>query len=320
MWNWPKAETQPVAALFAFCVTTFLAVYLTSFPARCFESGEFRASFDQSIAAEFSSVTSPSDLAQAAAPASFCTWAGRWSARGLLDPIAWFSMVLTIATIGLWMSTRRLWRGAESQAADFKRSVDASQRSAEAAILHAHILVEAERGTLTLSHANKFQMRAPISDPTSSQVVLPGHLSPECFLRVVVNNPGKTRVRVITTALCWHLGSEPTREEELRLVYKQDKAIRRTVSGGGAGSEIDFDEVPLKLRPSDFINIASGDVQLWAIGYIRYEDITDIIDLRFIQRWDEKSIAGQAGRGWIGLASRFNGTRIVSKRNFEPRS
>jgi hypothetical protein len=41
--------------------------------------------------------------------------------------------ILTISTVMLWKSTRRLWKGAEAQALDFKRSVEASERATEIA-------------------------------------------------------------------------------------------------------------------------------------------------------------------------------------------
>jgi hypothetical protein len=43
-----------------------------------------------------------------------------------------FTFVLAVSTIGLWRSTRRLWRGAEAQARDFKQSIAEAERAATA--------------------------------------------------------------------------------------------------------------------------------------------------------------------------------------------
>src|SRR3569623_2089635 len=62
----------------------------------------------------------------------FGSWLAHWRDALAWDPVALFTVVLAISTIGLWIATRRLWKGAEAQARDLARSADAAAASAQA--------------------------------------------------------------------------------------------------------------------------------------------------------------------------------------------
>ena len=65
--------------------------------------------------------------------------------------VATFTGALTIATILLWLSTRRLAKGAEAQGRDLRRSIEIADKTAAAAMEQARI---AERALIGVQRAN----------------------------------------------------------------------------------------------------------------------------------------------------------------------
>jgi hypothetical protein len=89
--------------------------------------------------------------------------------------IAIFTVVLAFSTILLWWETRRLARGAKEQAADFLRSVEASERAAAAAQKGADVaeraLVGVQRPVLILDIVDFNEAVPPPREPAASHEV-----------------------------------------------------------------------------------------------------------------------------------------------------
>ncbi len=77
----------------------------------------------------------------------------------LTDPTGFLTLGLVASTAALWLSTRRLWQGAEAQHLTLKASVEEARKAANAANASAAAYRSAERAWVgvTRMNSNKFQ-------------------------------------------------------------------------------------------------------------------------------------------------------------------
>tara|TARA_Y100000780_G_C13656062_1_gene406604 strand:- start:197 stop:901 length:705 start_codon:yes stop_codon:yes gene_type:complete len=131
-----------------------------------------------------------------------------WRDALVWDPVALFTVILGISTIGLWLATKRLWKGAEAQARDLTRSADAALISAQAAADAAKIAYAAARPWIQL-HVSKAHLY--FNEDNQTEV--------GCQLNYSIKNIGQTpaiELRVVFKPVPVGRGSESDIELELR--------------------------------------------------------------------------------------------------------
>ncbi len=77
-------------------------------------------------------------------------WTIQWVKKWLGDPGYVFASIVAIFTLFLWKATSGLWRAAQEQSRDLKRSIDLTERTAKAAEMSADALPILERAHLFL--------------------------------------------------------------------------------------------------------------------------------------------------------------------------
>lgn len=192
--------------------------------------------------------------------------------------LAWFTAILAISTIGLWIVT---WRGSNKQSRDMEASIEVSRTAATAALRQANAMVAMESpipGIVQLKLVGYADERSDVAtiDPVPSGVP-----PPFCRPLVLLENRGRTEMTVHHFCCDWIVA--PTVEEipdyhhveiwngglpkESRVWFKSQNGIR-----------LDQDESRI---------IDDFGAFLWVYGYFAYSDFMgDKFIIGYMARWD----------------------------------
>jgi hypothetical protein len=181
--------------------------------------------------------------------------------RTTTDPVAFFTFVLSISTIGLWIVT---WRGSASQARDTKRSIAVAQDSAAAAQKAAEV---AERSLTSTERAFVFLKYAYASPVYNADRTIKGW-----DFHILWENAGPTPTQHMITYknLLQFPGDIPSDFPFPDVVSGgAEKTTRKTFVGPKATVDAGAQFVPLSVLN----DAASGNSKLFCWGWTEYGDV-----------------------------------------------
>jgi hypothetical protein len=207
--------------------------------------------------------------------AAYIPAARHWLNRVLSDPVSVFTLILAISTIGLWLSTRRLWRGAEAQARDFKRSVAEASRSADAMRDVATAMDKSvQNSEIVVSQQRRFgemQMRAYLSVLIGGATFQERERNWRFEAAPLLKNTGNTTARKIKWRIAAAILPIPLPDDfkyPLPPPQKGTGIIGSYQDGTMSGIVPDF------VDDAAVIEIKRGiGSSLFVWGYVRYEDV-----------------------------------------------
>jgi hypothetical protein len=217
------------------------------------------------------------------------------SDRSTDDPIALFTIVLAISTIGLWQQTGRLARQADDQSAKMADSIEAAKKSAEAADLQAKAMVAQLRPIIALT-GKQIELIGGI-DPAGRRIVAnTSNLAPGFHPIVTVHNAGPGNAFIESVSCDWFMGRDPP-VIPIRGHYSPTFRILKP----DQTYVLDLAQHALAFLPTWRARIDLGEEWLWLYGSVRFKDILgSVFEQGFIAHWDQVSTApNQAARGLV---------------------
>jgi hypothetical protein len=196
--------------------------------------------------------------------------------------LAWFTAVLAVSTIGLWIVT---WRSGLRQSGDMQASIEVARQAAEAAQTQAAILAAVE-GPMPLIAQLKLAQYASIpGDSLVADPVPAGPVPANCRILVAVENKGRTTLRIVELCIEKFVGSDLPGIPR----YSHSTSFNFYLEKG-----------PIWLRGSDEqIVVTPADIgamhayypshgAFWVYGYFAYPDLLNRrVEHKFCVRWDQ---------------------------------
>ncbi len=192
--------------------------------------------------------------------------------------VALFTLTLTVSTILLWLETRRLARGAEAQAHDYKESLRVAKISADATLTQANAFLATQRPTVALG-----RITLVIPDPGNPEKAR--HLSrgpiPEGgALCVTLENAGPTTATLIQSNFHWTLGPLKTVP-----AYGEPQGMNHVLPAGATLPM--YSDQLLVFSAEERAAIDAGTITLWCFGIFAYENpIEETWEVGYVGRWN----------------------------------
>src|SRR5665647_228161 len=114
--------------------------------------------------------------------------------------LAYFTAILAVSTIGLWIVT---WLGSRRQSRDMAESIDVSRRAADAALRQANALVAIEAPVPAILQLKLVGFADARSNVSTADPVSPGLPPPFCRPLVLLENRGRTEMRIERFCCDW---------------------------------------------------------------------------------------------------------------------
>jgi hypothetical protein len=214
------------------------------------------------------------------------------------DPVAFFTLVLSISTIGLWLVT---WRSSFRQGKDTKYSLDigakaaaAAKASAEAAILNASAAVRAELPIVSISLLALFD-----SDKLHSPVIV-GYPPKESVLKVNFKNRGRSPAELIEICLEWHISDKLANLPDYRNISPYAPGTFIDASGTLPNGP---EKITVLLQDDEVADLPHGTVFLWVYGYVKFRDsiVSELHVSPFCAKWQSFWVDRDGSRHSIGF-------------------
>ena len=202
--------------------------------------------------------------------------------RTVSEPVAFFTFILSISTIGLWIATGlsgfRQSRDMKHSLAIAGKAADAAKASAEAAILNANAAVRSELPIVSPSHVALFE-----SDNARSPLVI-GYPPKESVFEVNFKNRGRSPGELIEVCLEWHITDKLPEIPDYRTISPYPPGIFIDVNADIPGGPI---KIPIRLQDDEVSDLPNETVFLWVYGYVAFRDsiVGDQHISRFCAKW-----------------------------------
>lgn len=197
------------------------------------------------------------------------------------DPVAFFTFVLSVSTIGLWIVT---WRSGVRQSREMRASIAIAQQSASAIQMQAAIMAAVE-GPMPLVVEIKLVQYANIpGEIVIADPLPPGPIQPKCRILFAIENKGRTPLRLVELCIEKHIG---------RALPNVPTYTHKTPWG------LILEKGPIWIRGTDDqIEVTPADIgaslavypnggAFWVYGYFVYIDLLNQkIEHKFLVRWD----------------------------------
>ena len=202
-----------------------------------------------------------------------------------ISATAWtclFTFVLTVSTVLMWWETRKLAQGADDQSAKMADSIAAAKKSADAANLHARIILEQMQPFIVMTGRRIEFQRERASPAGRIFGVGPGEMASGTHGVITLHNAGGGNAKIVSATADWFLGHEPP-PMPLRSPFVRVFIVLK----GGQNHTLSLDSKPLTLLPGQAEAIRNGE-RLWFYAAVRYHDILNKLkEQGFIARWDD---------------------------------
>jgi hypothetical protein len=207
--------------------------------------------------------------------------------RAVTDPVAFFTAVLSVSTIGLWIVT---WSSGARQGRETRQSLKISRTAAIAAKKAAEALPILERGRLYVTISDH-----SIHSTVATSIVHGKETINDRFqIRFFFTNYGKTPAIIREISY----GSYVDRAPKDNFVY----TVHRTPLSSdviGAGDETDvlvyYGNTGL-VTISDAAKLANGELHVWFYGEVDY---IDVFGSNQVHRYLKRCVVVD-GVGWLG--------------------
>jgi hypothetical protein len=197
--------------------------------------------------------------------------------RTIDDPIAFFTLVLAVSTIGLWVVT---WQSEGRQYRHTIKTLAIARRSANAALIQSKAAVAVELPYVVLDYVLLYA--ATDINSVSKQQIPGGMNIPKfCGTGVGFANNGRTNATLISQSINLVVAEilPETPDYGAMVPFSPGTTLSRDKPIGQMGRTIEISEDTIHA-------IAERQTFLWAFGYLQYKDFMGVPhEFRYCAKW-----------------------------------